>query len=112
MENQKKHADNRLKAWRKRRGLTLEAAAELAGFTSVSLNRYENGNRPVTIDILETLAKVYDTTPAALLNEVTDELSSEERLILNRLRQNPSAAPMLRAILDELTAYEEVKSLQ
>lgn len=101
---------NRLKYWRKKRGLTLEKAAELMSFTPQSLQRYENGSRQVNIRTLWQIARAYDTTPAALISDDFDELNQEEQFILRRIRENPHATPLVRSVLQELRAYDETKA--
>lgn len=110
MTTERKHPPNRLKYWRETRGLTLEKVAELADFTPQTLNRYENGSRPVSIDTLLMLAELYRVTPGALINSDHDELSPEERLILRRLRTNPAATVFVRSMLGELETYDALKS--
>ena len=60
--------DNRIKALRKERGLTLEALAEAVGTSKQTIHRYENGiitNIPYSK--VEALAKALGTTPADLV---------------------------------------------
>lgn len=49
------HRKNTVKDWRKHRGLTQEALAELMGTTKGSINKYENRKLPITGEILEQL---------------------------------------------------------
>lgn len=54
--------------WRKYRGLTLEAAAALAGMTAGNLSAMERGTQGYTQAGLEALAEAYQCDPGELLN--------------------------------------------
>lgn len=62
-----------LRAWRKFRKLTLEEVAErlenmgISPATHASLSRLENGHQAYTQDLLEGLARIYQTDVANLL---------------------------------------------
>ncbi len=56
------------KEWRKRRGMTLEQAAEAAGMTAGNLSAMERGAQGYTQDGLEALADVYKTSTGWLLD--------------------------------------------
>lgn len=57
-----------LKEWRKYRGLTLEAAAELADMTAGNLSAMERGAQGYTQAGLEALAEAYRCETGMLLN--------------------------------------------
>lgn len=52
--------------WRKKRGMTLERAAELAGMTPGNLSAMERGAQGYTQDGLEALADTYKVPPGWL----------------------------------------------
>lgn len=56
-----------LRAWRKKKGLTLEQVAERIHTTHATLSRIERGKLPYNQDLLEILADIYQTDPASLL---------------------------------------------
>lgn len=56
------------KEWRKKRGMTLELAAERAGMTPGNLSAMERGAQGYTQDGLEALADVYKVPPGWLLD--------------------------------------------
>lgn len=58
---------------RRRRGLTLEAAALRAGLSPAHLSRLETGRRQPSLPMLLGLARVYGTTVSELLGEVAPE---------------------------------------
>ncbi|WP_149181689.1 XRE family transcriptional regulator [Streptomyces sp. TRM49041] len=62
-----------LRALRRRRGLTLEAAARRAGLSPAHLSRLETGRRQPSLPMLLGLARVYGTTVSELLGEVAPE---------------------------------------
>ncbi|MEU0335484.1 XRE family transcriptional regulator [Streptomyces sp. NPDC006193] len=59
----------RLRALRRRAGLTLEAAARAAGLSPAHLSRLETGQRQPSLPMLLALARVYGTTVSDLLGE-------------------------------------------
>ncbi|MCP9956472.1 MULTISPECIES: XRE family transcriptional regulator [Streptomyces] len=58
-----------LRALRRRRGLTLEAAARRAGLSPAHLSRLETGRRQPSLPMLLGLARTYGTTVSELLGE-------------------------------------------
>ncbi|MCX4984665.1 helix-turn-helix domain-containing protein [Streptomyces sp. NBC_00572] len=62
-----------LRALRRRRGLTLEAAAQRAGLSPAHLSRLETGNRQPSLPMLLALARIYGTTVSELLGETLSE---------------------------------------
>ncbi|MGW2559227.1 helix-turn-helix domain-containing protein [Streptomyces sp. NPDC001514] len=63
----------RLRELRRRRGLTLEAAAQRAGLSPAHLSRLETGNRQPSLPMLLALARTYGTTVSELLGELPPE---------------------------------------
>ncbi|MEU7423252.1 MULTISPECIES: XRE family transcriptional regulator [unclassified Streptomyces] len=59
----------RLRALRRRAGLTLEAAARTAGLSPAHLSRLETGHRQPSLPMLLALARIYGTTVSELLGE-------------------------------------------
>ncbi|MET9621649.1 MULTISPECIES: XRE family transcriptional regulator [unclassified Streptomyces] len=62
-----------LRGLRRRRGLTLEAAAQRAGLSPAHLSRLETGRRQPSLPMLLALARIYGTTVSELLGEVPPE---------------------------------------
>lgn len=85
-----------LRAWRKRRGLTLEALADLIGSRANTLSGWERGNRAVDLNDLNKLAKVYGVHPAALLMAPEDHDRTEKMRaaadLVARLPEDAAAA--------------------
>ncbi|WP_267242003.1 helix-turn-helix domain-containing protein [Streptomyces sp. PR69] len=63
----------RLRELRRRRGLTLESAAQRAGLSPAHLSRLETGRRQPSLPMLLALARIYGTTVAELLGETPPE---------------------------------------
>lgn len=63
----------RLRELRRRRGLTLEAAAQRAGLSPAHLSRLETGARQPSLPMLLALARIYGTTVSELLGEMPPE---------------------------------------
>ncbi|MFD7227770.1 helix-turn-helix domain-containing protein [Streptomyces sp. NPDC059881] len=78
----------RLRALRRRRGLTLEAAAQRAGLSPAHLSRLETGNRQPSLPMLLTLARTYGTTVSELLGEQAPERDA----IIRSGRMGPAEA--------------------
>lgn len=62
------------KQWRKKRGMTLEVAAEKAGMTPGNLSAMERGAQGYTQDGLESLADVYGVPPGWLTDADPNKL--------------------------------------
>ncbi|MET7622771.1 helix-turn-helix domain-containing protein [Streptomyces sp. NPDC005408] len=78
----------RLRDLRRRRGLTLEAAAQRAGLSPAHLSRLETGNRQPSLPMLLALARIYGTTVAELLGES----APEREPVIRAGRKEPSSA--------------------
>ncbi|WP_406276377.1 XRE family transcriptional regulator [Streptomyces sp. NBC_00191] len=78
----------RLRDLRRRRGLTLEAAAERAGLSPAHLSRLETGRRQPSLPMLLGLARIYGTTVAELLGES----APEREPIIRAGRKEPASA--------------------
>jgi transcriptional regulator with XRE-family HTH domain len=60
-------APHHMRAWRKMRGMTLEALGELVGMSSQNLGRIERGEVPYTQDSLEVIAEALGCSVADIL---------------------------------------------
>lgn len=62
-----------IRAWRKHRGLSLEALAERVDMTHASLSRIERGEQPYNQDLLEVIAEALNCeVPDLLMRNPTD----------------------------------------
>lgn len=57
---------NRLKEIRVERGLTLEQASALSGFSLAAISRHENGNRGLDGSAIDRYARMYQVAPYEL----------------------------------------------
>ncbi len=68
---QKKYKNNvikNIKFYRKKLGWTQEALSEKLGIHPVSVSRYENGDRDITLNILLKIAEVFNIPPEKLFD--------------------------------------------
>lgn len=89
---------NRLRELRKEKGLTLEDVSERLEITSMSLSRYERGEREPKGEILFKLAKMYEVTPDYLLGWTEERNDNQNKILDNK-----------DVIL--ISIYDEVKEL-
>ena len=92
MNNIKEMLGKRIKEIRKRRGLTQEKLAELAGIEPPSLSNIENGKNYPNHDTLEKISLALDVKPFELylfeyyisgekmIEEMTNYMSKDEKL--------------------------------
>ncbi|MFG2602909.1 helix-turn-helix domain-containing protein [Streptomyces sp. NPDC048514] len=78
----------RLRALRRRAGLTLEAAARAAGLSPAHLSRLETGHRQPSLPMLLALACIYGTTVSDLLGEA----AADRDAILRSADMEPTRA--------------------
>ncbi|MQS35687.1 helix-turn-helix domain-containing protein [Streptomyces katsurahamanus] len=78
----------RLRDLRRRRGLTLEAAAQRAGLSPAHLSRLETGRRQPSLPMLLSLARIYGTA----ISELLGELSPERDPVIRGGGREPAAA--------------------
>lgn len=70
---------------RNKKGLTIRKAGELADITPSNIHRYEGGLMP-SIQTLEKLAEIYDTTPIYLANWDKYVSTDEEFLLAKKIK--------------------------
>ena len=78
-----------LRAWRKFRGLTQEAAADAIGYDRTALSRVERGEIGYSQDFLEPASIVYGCTPADLIG--VDPSNARESELLAAWRAAPAS---------------------
>lgn len=79
MEKTTEHLRNRIREWRQRRGKTLVQLAHDIGTRHGQVQKMEVGDRPVTIEWLERIAKALDVTVGELLNKRQNPYLADER---------------------------------
>ena len=80
---------NRLRAMRKKAGLTLVEVGERMGLTHTHLSNMERGVRKLDLETMEKLARILDCTVADFLRDdhFPDRLSSQEQAVIDNLRR-------------------------
>ncbi|MDG9715979.1 XRE family transcriptional regulator [Streptomyces sp. DH24] len=78
----------RLRALRRRAGLTLEAAARAAALSPAHLSRLETGQRQPSLPMLLALARTYGTTVSELLGE----RAADREAVVRAADMEPTAA--------------------
>ena len=89
---------NRIREVRKSRGFTLEQLEALTGISWQSLQRYETGVRPVTLEKLAAIAEALGVSVSSLVIDA-NELSKEESEMLEWLRSHPSDQRVIQSTL-------------
>lgn len=74
-----------LRQWRKKAGLSQEAAADRVGIDRTTLSKIESGKVPYNQDLLERLAFAYGCEPADLI-AINPTMWDGPRLIYDKLR--------------------------
>lgn len=80
---------NRIREWRKARKMRLVELAARVGSTATQLSRMETGERPVTIEWLQRIARPLNVTPGELLRHEDNPLlpAPREAELLYKLRE-------------------------
>ena len=89
---------NRIREVRKSKGFTLEQLESLSGLSWQSIQRYETGVRPVTLEKLAVIAAALDVPVASLVQD-SEELTKEERDLIAALRAHPSDRRVVQSTL-------------
>lgn len=93
-ENVVAKAGARLRAFRKRRQMSLDEVSAHIGVSASTLSRLESGRRRLTLELLLSLAKTYGTTLDEL---VTDEPMGDPRVNLRAMNHGPmTIVPLCR----------------
>lgn len=89
--NDVENLPNRVRYWRKQRGMTLKEAAEKIGTAFGHLQRIETGARELSTAWMRRIADVFEVTPADLLSLEDGGLEPTERRIVDTRREIPAA---------------------
>lgn len=100
-----KEIGEKLREFRKRRGLTQEALAEKTGVTFQQIQQYENGRTRLNTDKLQAIAKALEVPVAAFFGEVEGPLSEEEKNLVNGFRSLSS--PEIRTFILHSLIYSK-----
>lgn len=78
--------ENRIKEWRKTRGLTLKQLAERIGTSNQQISHLENGRRRLSLEWMQRLAKALDCLPSDLLVDPSQPRNERERVMIELFR--------------------------
>lgn len=105
----KTKARNRLRYWRMARELTLEQLGELVDMPAQTVQRYETEDR-LKVSQLRLFADALDVKPADLV-ESGDDLTAEERDLLNRYRGwDQATRETVKAVADAHDKFRDKKA--
>lgn len=79
---------NRIKELRTRNGMTQAELAEIIGINSVTLARYESGDRNPKIDKLEKMAEIFNVSVDYLTGKTDDNYSSFDNIDFSELKDS------------------------
>lgn len=100
--------DNRIRALRKKAGLTQAELGERVGLHQTQIGNLENGSRNLTLEWARRLAKALDARVIDLLddNDNPDRLTDEERDLLSHYRAaDPAQREMVQRVAEPLQSY-------
>lgn len=109
----KKRWPNRIHEWRAHSGLSVRDIAKRAGISHGQVQKLENGTRPLTLDHMRKLARVFDIKPSALLNDDDVECrldATEEGFILEIRRADIEPEIVLIGVRALLRAVKDMRS--
>lgn len=90
---QSKRSPNRMRQLRLDRGMTQEQVALEAGCAISTINMMERGERTLSLEWMQRLAKVFGVAPSELLTVENNPnvLDDDERALIDALRAAPEA---------------------
>lgn len=82
------HPTNRIRELRKKAGLSQAELARIVGISQPAISQIENDTRPLTIDWMRSLARIFGVTAADILcdHDNPHRLSDEEQALLDNFR--------------------------
>lgn len=88
---------NRIRALRKRAGITQSQLGDMIGHHQTMIGNYETGKRPLTLQVAREIADALGVPLADLLadEDVPCRPSEAERILLDRYRAAPPAQRLL-----------------
>jgi transcriptional regulator with XRE-family HTH domain len=86
------HLGFHLRSTRERRGLSRLAVAQALNLSCAAVTNIESGTRAVSTLELSRLANLYDCSPAALLEQATVPLASNEGRVVRRATDGDAAS--------------------
>lgn len=97
---------NRIRELRKKAGLNQAQLAKLAGISQPAISQLENDARPLTLDWMRAIARIFGVAPADLLGDQDNphRLSPEEQELVDNFRH---ADDVQRELIGRVAAPRE-----
>ena len=98
---------NRLREQRKKKGYTLAQLSAHTGLDTGYLSKLELGDRPLKIEHMRSIAKVFGVDPGDLMNATDNptSLTDQERMVLDSMRDDPMFAAGIAAMAEARHSY-------
>lgn len=98
---------NRLREQRKKHGYTLQRLADVVGINTGYLSKLELGDRPLKVEHMRSVAKVYGIDPGELLNAADNPLSltDAERMVIDTMRADQLFAHSAVALANAMAEF-------
>jgi transcriptional regulator with XRE-family HTH domain len=108
-----KEAPNRIREWRKARGLTQAQLADMVSTSNVQISDLENGNVALTQQWMVKLAGALDVLPGDLLpvSQASGALDPEARALIDAYRAaSPEQRHAFNAFRDSMATFGHAPS--
>jgi transcriptional regulator with XRE-family HTH domain len=107
MTTQHDNPPNRIREWRRVRGMTQEELAEALNIKQNQVSRMENGTSELTMTRLRALARIFDIDVGQLLAPQDNGfgLSEQGLALLNKVQDDPRLAQPLLNVADTILQY-------
>lgn len=99
---------NRIREQRKARGMTLQQVADKIGSTPTVIGRFETGQRPITLHVLQQIARAMGTDVGQLLNPEDNPASLDDREsgVIDAMRSgDPHVAEAVARVAESLASF-------
>lgn len=99
---------NRIRELRKKAGLTQDELAQLAGISQPAISQIENDTRPLTVDWMRTLARIFACSTADILGEEDNPLrptEDEQRLLEHYRSADPAQRELIERVAEPLSEF-------
>jgi len=104
------HLGFHLRYTRERRGLSQPAVAQALNLSRAAITNIESGTRAVSTLELTRLANLYDCSPAALLEQTTVPLASDEVRVVRRATDGDAAQPFTTSSISAAQMPNKIRS--
>lgn len=99
---------NRIREWRKARGLSQTELADAIGITYPIISGMETGRRDLTVQYMRAIARVLGITPADLLNGDDNPMGADaesQRLMAAYRSATPDHRRAIHSVAESLTGF-------